>query len=122
MESLRVLIVEDEMMSALLLKKMLIYKGHRVIDIVINGRDAIDSAIKHKPDLIISDIMLKNHIDGIDAVSEIQRVVDVPVIYITALKDDFTIERAKQTNPLDIVFKPYDTVVLHSIIDTIHLA
>ena len=55
----RILIIEDELIHGVFLKSSIENCGYSVIDIISKGEDAINIAIQEKPDLIISDILLK---------------------------------------------------------------
>lgn len=101
-----VLIVEDDMIISMVLERMIGKLGHRVIDKVITGQGAIDSALKLKPDLILMDIQLKDNIDGISAMQKIREESDVPVIYITGNSDQYNLSRAQETNFVDYLVKP----------------
>lgn len=101
-----VLIVEDDMIISMVLERMIMKLHHRVIDKVITGQGAIDSAFELKPDLILMDIQLKDQIDGISAMQEIREESDVPVIYITGNSDQYNLSRAQETNFVDYLVKP----------------
>ncbi|MGD8748805.1 MAG: response regulator [Balneolaceae bacterium] len=102
----KVLIVEDDMIISMVLERMILKLGHNVINKVITGRDAIDSALNLSPDLILMDIQLKDDIDGITAMQEIRKKSDVHVIYITGNSDQYNLSRAKETNFVDYLVKP----------------
>lgn len=108
-ESAKILIVEDEMITALDLKKSLEKELNLSTQIVDNAVDAIISVEKNKPELIIMDIMLKGKLSGIDAADIIQKRFKIPLIYITSYKDDETYLNAHLTNPIDIIGKPFKT-------------
>jgi CheY-like chemotaxis protein len=101
-----VLIVEDDMIISMVLERMIIKLGHNVIDKVITGQGAIDSAFELKPDLILMDIQLKDDIDGISAMQKIREKSEVPVIYITGNSDQYNLSRAQETNFVDYLVKP----------------
>lgn len=101
-----VLIVEDDMIISMVLERMITKLGHRVIDKVITGQGAIDSAFELKPDLILMDIQLKDDIDGITAMQKIREKSDVSVIYITGNSDQYNLSRAQETNFVDYLVKP----------------
>ena len=65
MESARVLVVEDEKILALGMKQKLEKMGHIVVDMVDTGEQAVKSAQKYLPDIILMDIVLKGDMDGI---------------------------------------------------------
>lgn len=101
-----VLIVEDDMIISMVLERMIKKLGHEVVDKVITGQGAIDSAFDLNPDLILMDIQLKDDIDGISAMQEIREKSDVPVIYITGNSDQYNLTRAQKTNFIDYLVKP----------------
>lgn len=102
----KVLIVEDDMIIAMVLERMIVKLDHAVIDKVITGEEAISCTIEHSPDLILMDIQLKDSIDGITAMERIRETSDVPVIYITGNSDQFYLNRARATNFVDYLVKP----------------
>ncbi|WP_440999495.1 response regulator [Fodinibius sp. SL11] len=102
----KVLIVEDDMIISMVLERMIKKLGHQVVNKVIAGQDAIDSALELEPDLILMDIQLKDNIDGITAMQNIREQSDVHVIYITGNSDQYNLERAKKTDFVDYLIKP----------------
>lgn len=112
----KVLIVEDETITAMGIKKDLEKHGNILTNIVSNAVDAVIAAEKEKPDLILMDIMLKGQLSGIDAAQIITRRYNIPIIYITAYQDDETYLNAYQTNPLKIIGKPYSKSELLDIV------
>lgn len=104
--SKNVLIVEDDMIISMVLERMIKKLGHEVVDKVITGQGAIDSAFELNPDLILMDIQLKDDIDGISAMQKIREESDVPVIYITGNSDQYNLTRAQKTNFVDYLVKP----------------
>jgi len=101
-----VLIVEDDMILAMVLERMITKLDYSVVGKDSTGQGAIDSATELKPDLILMDIQLKDNIDGINAMHEIRNTSDVPVIYITGNSDEYNQSRAKETNYIDYLVKP----------------
>ena len=70
----RILIVEDEGILAFKTRVDLEEMGHEVVGIVDNANEAIEIALKEKPDLILMDIVLKGDLDGIEAGSDERRL------------------------------------------------
>lgn len=105
-ENKKVLIVEDDMIISMVLERMIKKIGHQIINKVITGQGAIDSALELNPDLILMDIQLKDDIDGITAMQKIRKKSDVHVIYITGNSDQYNLSRAKETNFVDYLVKP----------------
>lgn len=102
----KVLIVEDEMIIALMIEKMIINLGHTVIDKVTTGEAAIEVAGKSSPDIILMDIRLQGELDGIEAMEKIREHSEVPVIFITGNSDESYRKRVEKTDPLDFLTKP----------------
>ncbi|EKQ54604.1 MAG: PAS domain S-box [Methanobacterium sp. Maddingley MBC34] len=102
-----ILLVEDEMVEAMNLKRSLQSMDHDVVAIASYGEEAVEKAKKLKPDLILMDIVLKGNMDGIDAAKAISKL-EIPVVYITALLDDATVNRALISAPYGYLIKPFD--------------
>jgi CheY-like chemotaxis protein len=101
-----VLIVEDDMIIAMVLERMVLKLNHGVMQKVVTGKEAIEITVNNDPDLILMDIQLNDDIDGIMAMQQIRETSDVPVIYITGNSDQYNLERARETNFVDYLIKP----------------
>ena len=101
-----IMIVEDDIISAEALSEKLTGFGYTVPPPVDNGKDAILSALDISPDLVLMDIKLSGAMDGITAAANIQRHLDVPVIYMTAYTDQEILQRARNTAPYSYLVKP----------------
>lgn len=117
MEQDRILIVEDERIIALDLKRRLERFGYRVVGMAAEANDAIELASNELPDLVLMDIMLSSGSDGITAATEIRRRHRIPVVFLTAYADETTIQRAKIAEPVGYVLKPFKERELHTTID-----
>ncbi|MDW7732432.1 MAG: response regulator [Methanolobus sp.] len=113
----KILVVEDENVVALEIKKRLIRLGYVVPSVAASGKDAISKAKGFLPDLVLMDIRLKGEMDGIEAAQEIRTQLGIPVIYLTAHSDEETLERAKQTEPDGYILKPFEEDDLRTIIE-----
>ncbi len=103
----KVLIVEDERITAEDIKQTLESLGYEICNVVSNGEEAIKQAEKLKPDLVLMDIVLKGKISGIEAAEKISSDLNIPVIYLTAYADEATLQQAKLTAPLGYIVKPF---------------
>ncbi len=117
MDSERVLIVEDERIIALDLRRRLEKLGYQVTGIASTADEAVQRAVEHKPDIILMDIMLSGDEDGIDAARTIRDTSGIPVIFLTAYADERTLERAKAAEPFGYVLKPFKERELYTTID-----
>lgn len=117
MNSERVLIVEDEKIIALDLQRRLERFGYIICDSAADGEDAVLKARKHRPDIILMDIMLSGTVDGIEAAKQVKRELQIPVIFLTAYADERTLERAKEAEPFGYILKPFKERELYTTID-----
>ncbi len=113
----RILIVEDEHIVAMGIKRMLKSLGYTVTGVASSGEDAISKAESTFPDIVLMDIMLKGDMDGVEATREIKARFDIPVVYLTAYSDNNILERAKITEPFGYIIKPFDEKDLYSSIE-----
>ncbi len=107
MLKIKILVVEDETIVALDIRGGILKMGYEVTDTVTNYDDALNSIKINTPDFIIMDINLENSKDGIDTAHDIQKIANIPIIYLSAFSDDDTINRAVETNPLGYLIKPF---------------
>ena len=114
----KILVVEDEAITALDIQGLLESMGFEVVSIASHGVEAIQKAEDLKPDLILMDIMIKGEMDGIEAAQKIKTIFDVPVIYMTAYGDEKTFKRAKLTEPYGFITKPFNREELRASIET----
>ncbi len=113
----KILVVEDEKIVALGIKRMLKHMGYIVPSIASSGEEAIKKAEITFPDLILMDIMLKGEIDGITAAKTISAKMDIPVVYLTAYSDDKIVKRANETQAYGYIVKPFEENELRTTIE-----
>ncbi|RRA98635.1 response regulator [Larkinella rosea] len=107
MEPHRILIVEDQLLTAHVLKEHLLKQGYNVCGIASNYGEAMKLLISEDPDLALIDIILEGPLDGIATALALLRQKDIPVIYLTSNSEEETFKRAKITNPASFLYKPY---------------
>ncbi len=105
---IKVLIVEDNPITAQDLEEILIENGIAVVGIARTGNQAINKARDLQPDILIMDIKLDGNKDGITVVKDIYKTDYYPVIYLTANTDREHIEKAFATAPAAFLSKPFD--------------
>ena len=101
-----ILIVEDELLIAMFNKQVVEEVGHIVLKTLTNGEDAIEFMKNNTVDLILMGIMLDGESDGVQAMEEIRKFSNVPVIYVTGNSNKQVKERAFNTNYSDFIVKP----------------
>lgn len=107
MEKANILIAEDETIVALDIEGRMKKLGHTVCGLATTGEAAIEKATDKKPDLVLMDIHLKGSIDGVEAARQIYTNLDIPIIFLTANADVDTFNKAKTTEPLSYILKPF---------------
>jgi two-component system alkaline phosphatase synthesis response regulator PhoP len=90
----KILIVEDDKDFSTILQKKFTLEGFTIVT-AENGEEAIDVAEKEKPDLIISDVLMPK-MDGVTMANKIRETdKNVPIMFLTNLGDDDSIEKPK---------------------------
>jgi PAS domain S-box-containing protein len=110
-----ILIVEDETVIGMDLRKRLTDAGYRVAGWAKTADEAVSMAKELAPDLILMDVQLRDEErGGIRAAFEIQRKQSIPVIFLSGHSDPTTIEQAISSNPYGFLVKPYRDAELFS--------
>ena len=104
----RILIVEDEKISAEYLKEILEINGFTVVGICDTGADAISSALALKPDIIFMDIMLKDSISGSEAAVRISSHIETKIIFLSSYSNEEMIEYALDAGAFNYLIKPFE--------------
>ncbi len=102
-----ILIVEDDVNSAFVLKAILQKAGYTILPIASSGEMALRFTEELRPSLLLMDITLSGDLDGIDTAIKIKQRYDVPVIYLTGHASEEVIHRAKASTPFGFILKPY---------------
>jgi len=108
----KILIVEDDDALRETLEIGLRSNGFDVCQ-AANGLEAVPVFEKHKPDLVLLDLMLPGK-NGIEICQEIRQSSGVPIIMLTARTDDTDMIRGLEAGADDYVTKPYKIDVLVS--------
>lgn len=117
MDSIKVLVVEDESIVSKDIQNSLVKLGYTVVGSAATGERAIELANEVKPDIVLMDIMLKGAMNGIEAADIIRKSLRIPIIFLTAYTDDATLSKAKITEPFGYIIKPFKEIDLHTNIE-----
>lgn len=111
----KILIADDEPDILEILSYNLAKEGYEVIT-ASNGDEAIDKAMKHRPSLIILDMMMpkKNGVQVCQILRAQEQFKDTLIMFLTALNDELTQIRGLETGADDYVSKPISPKVLLS--------
>lgn len=102
-----ILIVEDEIVTAMDIKEALNSLGYNIIGIATNIKKALKLLEENPCDLALLDISLKNNEDGIELSEKIAKQYNIPFIFLTANDKNHTIERAIKHEPYGYILKPF---------------
>jgi len=100
-----VLIIEDEPVIAADIEALVLDLGHRVSGVATTRSEAVAAVKNRRPGLVLADIQLADGSSGIDAVNDILKGTDVPVIFITAFPERLL--TGEKPEPAFLITKPF---------------
>ncbi len=106
MDSLRIVIADDEPIIRLDLRKTLENMGHQVVAEAGDGAKAVELARELKPDIVILDIKMPE-MDGIDAAKVVTTEGIAPILLLTAYSQKDLVDRAKDAGVFAYLVKPF---------------
>ena len=114
---LRVLVVEDEAVSAMYLDDLLSGLGCEVVATADTAPAAVAAAEAHRPDVVFMDVRLREG-DGIEAAAAIRDRFGIPFVLATAYADEETHRRIAAAEPLAYLVKPVALGAIQRILET----
>src|SRR5436190_12143911 len=102
----RILIVEDELAVAEAIEGSLTREGYAV-SITTTGEQGVRCAAELRPDLALLDIQLKGAIDGVQVAQRLQSDFDVPVIFLTGLLEETSVQPSRRAEAFGYLPKPF---------------
>lgn len=117
MDKKKILVVEDNIITAKHISNSLKKFGYEVTDMVNSADAALKSIVKNTPDLALLDINLGREVDGIQIADTLEKEYGVPFIFLTSYNDEETINRILKLNPLGYIIKPFNPVDLKAVIE-----
>jgi CheY-like chemotaxis protein len=112
-----VLIIEDETFIAMDLEGLVENLGHRVLGVARTHAAALTLAKAKRPGLILADIQLADGSSGLDAVNELLKSFEVPVIFITAYPERFL--TGERPEPAFLIAKPFQPATVSAVISQV---
>ncbi|MDP3403962.1 MAG: response regulator [Brevundimonas sp.] len=100
-----VLIIEDEAIISADIESLVRELGHTVTATATTHDEAVDAVARHRPGLVLADIQLADGSSGIDAVKDILKRFNVPVIFITAFPERLL--TGERPEPTFLITKPF---------------
>jgi DNA-binding response OmpR family regulator len=104
----RILVVEDESIVALDIRRILGEGGFEVVASVPSGEEAVATAALLRPDLVLMDIRLQGAMNGIEAARRIRDESRLPALFLTSYVDQQMLAQAKGMDAVGYVLKPFD--------------
>lgn len=101
----RAVIVEDEGITQLQLKKMLLSHGIQVVGTASNGKEGVDFVLKERPDFVLMDIRMPV-MNGLEAIERILAEYSVCIVMLTAYSGEDYRQRAQALGASGYVLKP----------------
>ena len=117
MDKKKILVVEDNIITAKHIANSLKKFGYEVTGMVNSADAVLKSIVKNTPDLAILDINLGRDVDGIQIANLLEKEYGVAFIFLTSYNDEETINRILKLNPLGYIIKPFNPVDLKSVIE-----
>ena len=114
---IRILVVEDEPLIAEDIRDILESIDFTVSGVAYNSEAALAELSHNPPDMVLLDVNLGSELDGIEIASLINKQYGIPFVYITSYADRATLERAKHTQPMGYIVKPFDEKDLFSTLE-----
>ena len=116
LEGARLLVVEDEAITAMDLRLSLEELGHTVTAVAGSAEQALAAVQRDPPDLVLMDIRLPGQMDGIATATQLRRDWGIPTVFLTGFADSALIERAKAAEPYGYLIKPFEPREVHATI------
>jgi signal transduction histidine kinase len=113
----KILIVEDETITAHHLQRVLIRLGYEVAGVAASGVSALNLIEDTTPDLLLADIGLEGEMDGIEVATRARELWKTPTVFLTAYGDPETMRRARVTEPYGYLVKPFAEQELNATIE-----
>ncbi len=113
---MQILIAEDEAIIAESLYQVLLELGHQPLEPACNHTEAVEILQTASPGLAIVDIHIGEHFSGFKVAAALNKT-NTPFIFLTALYDKETIDRAKEFNPAAYLVKPFNKENLFATIE-----
>ncbi len=116
----KIVIVEDELITARYLQSIITKMGVDVSGIYDNGEALLAALQADLPEMIMMDINIKGKMDGIELTSIIAEKYKIPVIFITAYCDNETLGSAIDLSPYGYIVKPFTEVDIQIAVKLAH--
>ncbi len=114
---IKILIVEDEAIFAMSIKRVLSNSGYHVFEPVSTGEEVVQKAKQEKPDLVILDVGLKGKMEGFEVANYLRSMYDIPIIFMSGYQKKDLANKIKTLGGSMLLTKPFDPDELKLAID-----
>ena len=119
-ERLRILVVDDDAITRMLVKLLLEREKYEVLE-AKNGRDAVEIATRERPDLLVIDLNMPE-MDGYEAIATLRKdlsMATLPILVLTSEEGPGIERRVLELGADDYMLKPFDPDVLLSRVNAV---
>ncbi len=121
MQKTKILIIEDEALVAITLKRGLQRAGYEVCGVAATGEEAVEIARKEAPHVMIVDIHLMGEVDGLEAARQIKTFSSANLIFTTGYQDADLKASALALHPLAYLLKPVEAPMIDRLLRAHHI-
>jgi DNA-binding LytR/AlgR family response regulator len=114
MAKIRIVSVEDDPIYAETIQMIVEQAGYELVGQFSNGEEALVAIKAVNPDLLLLDIHIEGALNGIQLAEKVDS--DLPIIFITSLREREVFEKAKGSKPVAFILKPFDELTLQNTI------
>jgi PAS domain S-box-containing protein len=114
MDTTRIYIVEDEALIVMELVDRLTRLGYQVCGKAARGEQALEDIPRTNPDIVLMDICLAGKLNGIETAAKLRRLLNVPIVFLSAFSDAKLIEEAVGSGAFGYLLKPFEERELHA--------
>lgn len=116
---LRLLVVENDRVTARDLEATLRRRGFGVVGIAYSAAQAFDFLEGDKPDLVLLDIQLDGPDDGIELARRLRGEHGIPAVFVTGYSEEAILERARSAEPAAFLRKPFSDAELAACLEAV---
>jgi len=117
----RILIVDDEVLIAEFLKDELLALGYHNIELAHHKKQALLKIEEFHPQLVLLDIRMKTEREGIEIAEEINKLYNIPFIFITAHSDKEIVKQALGCKPAGYITKPFKQIDVYAAVHLVEV-
>ncbi len=119
MPKIKILIVEDEILTGEALRIDLCEMGYEVCSLASSGEKAIRIAEDEKPDIVLMDVRLRGELNGFEAAKEILSRLGIPSIHMSGYPEEKIKEKAGIDNTFRYLNKPVEKFAIKDAVESV---